>query len=70
MTGPETRIMDLEERLAFQDRAIEELNETVTAQWKEIETLKRDIARLTDQLRAVEGALDQVGGHEPPPPHY
>lgn len=70
MTDPETRITDLEERLAHQDRAIEDLNETITDQWKEIEKLRRELARLGDQVREVEGVVGEVTGKEPPPPHY
>ena len=65
-----TRLEKLEERSAFQEQAIEDLSQAVTDQWKLIEALKRDISRLTDQLKAVEDAVDHGGQHEPLPPHY
>jgi SlyX protein len=66
----ETRLATLEERIAHQDRAIEDLNQTITDQWKLIESLKRELGRLTDQMRDVENALEQGSAKEPPPPHY
>jgi SlyX protein len=62
------RIDALEARVAHQDRTIEDLNETITAQWKEIEGLTRQIVRLGDQLQEVRDRAPD--GPEPPPPHY
>jgi SlyX protein len=62
------RIDALEARVAHQDRTIEDLNETITAQWKEIESLTRQIVRLGDQLQEVRDRAPE--GPEPPPPHY
>jgi SlyX protein len=63
-----TRIDALEARVAHQDRAIEDLNETITGQWKEIDSLTRQIVRLSDQLQEVRDRAPD--GPEPPPPHY
>ena len=72
MTDIETlsaRIDALEMGKAHQDRAIEDLSEALAAQWKEIEALTRQVARLTEQLRG--GGRRRGGGEvEPPPPHY
>jgi len=65
-----SRIEKLEERSAFQEHALEELSETITDQWKLIEALKRDIKRLTDELKEVEDNMAQGERREPPPPHY
>jgi SlyX protein len=65
-----SRIERLEERSAFQEHAIEELSETITDQWKLIDALKRDIKRLTDELKEVEDNMAQGERREPPPPHY
>lgn len=62
------RLDALEIKVAYQDQAIEDLNATITAQWKELERLGRLVARLEDQLREAQSAGPQ--GPEPPPPHY
>lgn len=66
----ENRILALEERTAFQDQAIDDLNTTITDQWKQLEAFKREIARLTDEMREMEAAGDTSGRKDPPPPHY
>ena len=61
------RLVALEMDRAHQDRAIDDLSEAVTAQWKVIEELKREIARLTSEVREAAGG---PGEPDPPPPHY
>ena len=43
------RIDVLETRLAYQDETIETLNQTITAQWKQIDALTRQLAALNDR---------------------
>jgi SlyX protein len=70
MTDAETRarIEALEARIAYQDRTIEDLNTSVTAQWKRIDELSRQVERMVDRLQRVEEGPS--GADEPPPPHY
>jgi SlyX protein len=63
------RIDELEMRMAHQDRTVEDLNATITAQWKEIEGLTRRLLRLEDQIRDI-GSAPASNLPEPPPPHY
>ncbi|WP_257166120.1 SlyX family protein [Bradyrhizobium sp. SRS-191] len=62
------RIDRLEMRLTFQDDTIETLNQTITAQWREIDALKRQIARLVEQLEDAQSNAE--GPRNEPPPHY
>jgi len=62
------RLDALEVRVAYQDQVIEDLNQTVIAQWKQIEGLKRQLAELLDRVQEVEDGTSS--GQEPPPPHY
>ena len=39
---------------AFQDDTIETLNQTITAQWKQIDALTRQIAALNERLQEAE----------------
>ena len=62
------RLDKLEMLSAEQERTIEELNETITGQWREIEALKRRIAKLEAEVSEV-----AAGMPAPPvtrPPHY
>jgi uncharacterized coiled-coil protein SlyX len=62
------RIDALEMRLAYQDLTIETLNQTITAQWTEIDKLTRQLAELKERLRETESRLP--GAANEPPPHY
>lgn len=64
------RVEALETRVAHQDRTIEDLNQTITAQWKEIDSLNRRVVRLGDQIQDMRDSADATGVPEPPPPHY
>ena len=61
------RITALEERIAHQDAAIEELNAGLTAQWRTVESLVREMTTLGDRLQDL--GRREPGGSEPPP-HY
>ncbi|MCS3446705.1 MULTISPECIES: SlyX family protein [Bradyrhizobium] len=62
------RIDALEVRLTYQDAAIETLNQTITAQWKQIDALTRQIAELRDRLQEAE--RHAPGPANERPPHY
>jgi SlyX protein len=63
------RIEALEVRVAYQDKVIEDLNQTVIAQWKQIDALKRQLNEVLDRVQEVEDS-SAPRGPEPPPPHY
>ena len=62
------RIDALEMRLTYQDVTIETLNQTITAQWVEIDRLTRQIAELKERLQEAES--NGPGPANEPPPHY
>lgn len=62
------RIDTLETRLAYQDDTIDTLNQTITAQWKQIDVLTRQLAQLNERLREAEA--NAPGPANEPPPHY
>ncbi|QOZ11508.1 SlyX family protein [Bradyrhizobium sp. CCBAU 51765] len=62
------RIDTLETRLAYQDDTIETLNQTITAQWKQIDSLTRQIAQLNERLQEAE--TNAPGHANERPPHY
>ena len=62
------RIDALESRLAYQDQTIEQLNETITAQWKQIDALTRQLSALTERLQEAEASAPAPANERPP--HY
>ena len=62
------RIDTMETRLAFQDDTIETLNQTITAQWKQIDVLTRQLTQLSERLQDAEANAPGPGNERPP--HY
>lgn len=68
--SPDARLDALEMRIAYQDETIETLNQTITAQWKQIDALTREVERLIQRVQAAENSIATPPANEPPPPHY
>ncbi len=66
----EDRIIELETRLSYQDRLIQELNEVVTRQQNQIDHLEADMKRVRDHLKGSAGSQIARPDEEIPPPHY
>jgi len=62
------RLDALEMRLTYQDVTIETLNQTITAQWVEIDRLTRKVAELKERLQEAESRAPAPANE--PPPHY
>lgn len=62
------RVDALEARVAYQDDTIETLNQTITAQWKQIDTLTKQVAALNERLQEAEAR--SPGPANERPPHY
>ena len=62
------RIDTLETRIAYQDDTIETLNQTITAQWKQIDALTRQVATLGERVQEAEHNSGAPSNE--PPPHY
>jgi SlyX protein len=70
-TSPDTsRIDELEMRVAHQDQTIEDLNAAVTAQWKLIDKLERQLSRLAERVTDSELSAGEATPVNRPPPHY
>ena len=64
------RLDELEMRAVHQDQTIEDLNAAITAQWKLIERLERQVARLAERVAEAEQSAGQAAPVDRPPPHY
>lgn len=67
LSDQSSRIDALEVRVAHQDQTIAELNDVITAQWRKIDALERQFARMQDEYQNMLAPRDLP---EPPPPHY
>ena len=64
------RLVELETRVAFQDHLLNELNDVVTAQGRELQALQQQLLRAMADLKTLRGLLYADPSSEPPPPHY
>jgi SlyX protein len=62
------RIDALEARSMYQEETIEQLNATITAQWKQIDALTRQLAALMERLQEAEANAPAPANERPP--HY
>ena len=70
MAQLEARVEALETTIAYQEQMIEDLNAALNLQARELEALRRDLARLGAHLRDVASHPALTPEQEPPPPHY
>ncbi len=69
MSEHETRIIELETRLAFQEDSLQQLNDVVVEQQQSIDRLMTIVKVMNQQLKSIPSDL-HGDGNEPPPPHY
>lgn len=69
MTDVEQKLIDLEERVAFQEDTINKLDDAMADQQKQLLDLTRQVQLLAEQLRKVEQGLPEAPQDEKPP-HY
>ncbi len=68
MSTLEIRIDELEMRVAHQDKTIGELNDVITAQWKQLEAMERQLRRFGEELEALDAMEGPAANQKPP--HY
>lgn len=62
------RLRELETRAAHQELTISELSDMITAQWKKIEALERQLRRMGEELESL--ATGDTPAANQKPPHY
>ncbi len=66
----EDRLTELELRSMHQERAVQELFDTVYTQQQALERLEREVEELRKQLDIAFASLTVPPEDEEPPPHY
>jgi len=66
----ESRVTDLETRLAFQDDTIQALNDVLVEQQRLVERLQLQLVALAKRQEEMQGTLGGADEDEAPPPHY
>ncbi len=66
----DARLIEIETRLAFQESALQELDELVNRQRLELESLRRVVGQAMADLLTLREGLSSGAANEPPPPHY
>ena len=66
----ENRIIELETKISYQDRTIQQLNEVVTGQQQQIDKLEKNVNQLSGHLKAQNPSDLAHPEEEAPPPHY
>ncbi len=64
------RMIELEMRVAHQDKVIQELSDSIAEQWKTIDALTRRLQSLRDSVGTLDNDVQGLMPDEPPPPHY
>lgn len=70
MNQLETRIENLEAKVAFQDETIDVLNGEIKAHQQQLAKMRRQMELLGEKLREVQSNSGGTQELEPPPPHY
>ncbi|MBL1320624.1 MAG: SlyX family protein [Methylophaga sp.] len=66
----QTAIDDLQMKLAFQDDLLEQLNQVVTDQQKQITKLELALETMKVQVNTMQSASQGSGSQHELPPHY
>ncbi len=69
MTNPDQRIIDLETKISFQDKSIEDLSDSVYRQQQQLTELEKKIQALQKRIESDQNGDSEIRPQEKPP-HY
>jgi len=64
------RMIELETKSSYQEHLIQELNEVIISQQKQLDALEERMQRMSDYLKNNQGSQIARPDEEVPPPHY
>lgn len=65
-----SRLIELEMKIAFQEKMIEELNEAITSQQFQLDKIQRQLYHVANKLKDMQPTNIASLAEETPPPHY
>jgi SlyX protein len=66
----EQHIIDLQTKNAYLEHMVQELNEVMVSQQKQVDNLAKKLQRMVDYLKSNQGSELARADEEVPPPHY
>ncbi len=63
-------LVELQTQLSFQEDTIQQLNDVITRQQRDIEQLRQELNALRDMFKGYVEQQHEHSEEEPPPPHY
>ncbi len=70
MSNSQPDRVELETKLGFLERTVEELNTVILDHANTIQRLEQRVSKLEANLAASQSDAGDVGPHHDPPPHY
>jgi len=70
MPNNDSRFEDIETKLSFQEHLLENLNDALTSQQRQLDELKRQITKIGDMMESSQEDQTDNSHQEAPPPHY
>ena len=65
----EQRLIELETKIAYQDKTVEDLSDVIYKQQQQINGLEKSLVHFKNQLDSLQTGDSEIRGHEKPP-HY
>jgi SlyX protein len=66
----EDRLIDLETRIGFQEHTIEQLNQVIVDQQKQLDRLALRLEQTEERMKSLQSSNIALPHEEAPPPHY
>jgi uncharacterized coiled-coil protein SlyX len=70
MSDTSSEHIDLQVKLGFLERTVEELNAVIVAQADQLDELTQRMVKLERLARSGDGDQEPLRPHDDPPPHY
>lgn len=66
----ESKELELEMKIAYQERTIGELSDLFAAETRRVDRMEAVLKSLTEKMRSIEDGKERNPPHDAKPPHY